>query len=67
MYLIDSKEESMAIWSLMTHRERKTLWLEYCQDKDFDGTPAFEEFSTFTAHIQLAVQRRVLRANGILR
>ena len=60
-------EEVMVIWGLMHHGERKTLWLEYCQDMDFDGTPAFEEFITFTDRIQLAVQRRVLRANGILR
>jgi len=60
-------EESMVIWGLMHHRERKTLWLEYCQDMDFDGTPAFEEFITFRDHIQKAIERRVLRAYGILR
>ena len=37
------------------------------QDMDFDGTPAFEEFITFRDHIQKAVERRVLKAYGILR
>ena len=66
-FFVKLEDEVMIIWSLFNDKEKRELWLEYCQDNDFNDTPIFEEFITLAGHIQIAVQRRVLKGNGILR
>jgi hypothetical protein len=60
-------EEAVAIWNLMYRREQHTLWLERCQDEDDYKSCQFDEFKISMSGIHRSLQRRALKANGLLR